>query len=90
MQRAHIFVTGTVQGVWFRESAKQLATQLNLTGWVQNLPDGRVEAVVEGTDFAVKAMVAWCHRGPDRAVVRHVDARLEAASGEFSQFDVRR
>jgi acylphosphatase len=88
--RAHVFVTGTVQGVYFREATRAKAKELNVTGWVRNLPDGRVEAVFEGTDFAVQAMVDWCARGPERAKVRHVDAQHEPATGAFDAFDVRR
>lgn len=90
MKRAHVFVTGTVQGVWFREATRKEATQLNVTGWVRNLPDGRVEAVFEGTEFAVDALVAWCQRGPERARVRHVDALEETPTGEFAGFTVQR
>jgi acylphosphatase len=88
--RAHVFVTGTVQGVWFRESARAQAVQLNVTGWVRNLPDGRVEAVFEGTPYAVATLVAWCRQGPERARVRHVDVVDEEATGEFPSFTVLR
>jgi len=88
--RAHVYITGTVQGVWFREATREQAAQLNVTGWVRNLPDGRVEAVFEGTPFAVDQLVAWCGRGPEKARVRHVDARREEATGEFEAFSVLR
>lgn len=90
MERAHLFVTGTVQGVWFRESLRREALQLNVKGWVRNLPDGRVEAVLEGTAFAVDSLVSWCQVGPDRARVRHVEAERSVATGEFDSFLVLR
>ncbi|MCA1819399.1 MAG: acylphosphatase [Thermoplasmatota archaeon] len=91
MKRAHVYVTGTVQGVWFRESARTQASQLNVTGWIRNLPDGRVEAVFEGTPFAVDALVAWCRLGPGRAKVRHVDVNeSDVESAEAATFEVRR
>lgn len=90
MPRLRVFITGTVQGVWFRESARQQAAGLNVTGWVRNLPDGRVEAVFEGNEFAVRQMVAWCRTGPERARVRHVDVVEEPATGEFADFRVLR
>ena len=89
MKRAHVFVTGTVQGVWFREATREKASQLNVKGWVRNLPDGRVEAVFEGTPFAVDSLVAWCAQGPERARVRHVDASEEPVEG-LEAFEVLR
>ena len=82
MKRVHVWVTGTVQGVWFRESTRREAESYNVRGWVRNLPDGRVEAAFEGEDFAVDTLVRWCHRGPDRASVRHVDAVEEPVVGD--------
>jgi len=70
---AHIFVSGKVQGVFYRSQADQTARQLGLTGWVQNLADGRVEAVVEGPQDAVEAMIRWCHQGSTTAQVTNVE-----------------
>jgi acylphosphatase len=60
-----------------------------VSGWVRNLPDGRVEAVFEGDEGPVDAMVRWCHRGPSPAVVRRVDVEEENPTEEFSGFSVR-
>jgi len=80
--RIHVYVTGRVQGVWFRESTRQKATELGVGGWVRNLPDGRVEAMFEGTPEAVRAAVAFVHEGPRHADVEHVDVvHEERASG---------
>jgi acylphosphatase len=62
--RVRVFVDGRVQGVGFRMSAAQEAARLGLAGWVRNLPDGRVEAVYQGTRDAVEQMLAWTRRGP--------------------------
>lgn len=86
MQRAHLFVSGKVQGVWFRHSTVQQAQALGLTGWVRNLPDGRVEAVAEGPRDALETWVAWCHQGPALARVDQVDVTWEGASGHFVEF----
>jgi acylphosphatase len=90
VKRAHLFITGHVQGVFFRESTKDEARRHNVRGWVRNLPDGRVEAVLEGEDYGVDAVVQWCHQGPARAKVRHVEVLAEEPTGEFPAFEVLR
>lgn len=90
MKRVHVLVSGTVQGVWFRESARKEAEALGAFGWVRNLPDGRVEAVFEGSAVAVETMVAWCHQGPPNAQVERVEAMAQEPTGEFAAFTVRR
>lgn len=88
-RRVRVFVSGHVQGVWFRDATRREAEPLRLKGWVQNLPDGRVEAVFEGTPYAVDRLVAWCHDGPPQASVRHVEVIEEEPQGE-APFEVRR
>jgi len=68
----------------------ETAQSLNLTGWVRNLADGRVEAVFEGKDENVATMLDWCRKGPPYAVVRDVDAREETPTGEFRDFRITR
>jgi len=86
--RVHVFVSGDVQGVFFRYETRKRARGLGLAGWVRNNPDGRVEAVFEGPDEAVDQMVAWCRRGPEHADVRDVEVRDEGPEG-LDSFDVR-
>jgi acylphosphatase len=86
--RKHVWVSGEVQGVFFRYETRERARREGLVGWVRNLPDGRVEAVFEGDDGAVERMVRWCHQGPDGARVSGVDVRDEDPEG-LSGFDVR-
>ena len=88
MKRVRVFVSGRVQGVWFRGACQEQARALGVTGWVRNAYDGRVEAVFEGPDAAVDRMVAWCHEGPRHAQVTRVEAQVEAPTGE-SGFHVR-
>ena len=87
-QRIHLFIKGRVQGVFFRQTTKVMAEKKNVTGWVKNLHDGRVEAVLEGNDMDVSEVVEWCHAGPVNAVVDDVEIITEQYKGEFSKFDI--
>lgn len=80
--RAHVFVSGRVQGVFFRQQAVRQATGSGLAGWVRNLYDGRVEAVFEGEPGAVERLVQWCHRGPSGAYVSDVEVAWEEPEGQ--------
>ena len=86
--RAHVFVEGHVQGVFFRAETREAASRCGVTGWVRNLYDGRVEAVFEGGEEEVERAVAWCHKGPPHAMVTHVDVKREPYTGEFDRFSV--
>ncbi len=86
--RAHVWISGRVQGVFFRAHTKEVAEKLGLTGWVRNLPDGRVEAVFEGEEEAVKEAIEWCKRGPPLARVEKVEVRYEEPTGEFKDFRI--
>ena len=87
-QRVHIFVKGKVQGVFFRQTTKNMAEKKGVTGWVRNLKDGRVEAVLEGQDINVSEVVEWSHRGPPNAIVEDVQIVNEKYKGEFSKFEI--
>ncbi len=87
--RAHVFVSGRVQGVFFRQRTKQQADINSVKGWVRNLPDGRVEAVFEGDEEAVKALVDYCRHGPSYAQVENVAVNWETYRGDFGDFKVR-
>jgi acylphosphatase len=79
--RRRVLISGRVQGVGFRESCRHEAQRIGVAGTVRNLADGSVEAVLEGTPPAVDRMIAWCHRGPRSADVRHVDVAHEEPTG---------
>lgn len=80
--RAHLFISGRVQGVCYRAYCEEEATARGVAGWVRNLHDGRVEAVLEGTRDAVEQAIAWCRKGPPTAKVTEVDVRWEEPKGE--------
>jgi acylphosphatase len=86
VKRQHVWVSGRVQNVWFRDSCVREATARGVGGWVRNLADRRVEAVFEGPADAVAAMVAWCHEGPPRASVTRVEVRDETPTGADQHF----
>ena len=86
--RAHVFVSGKVQGVGYRMSTEEVANELELSGWVRNFPDGRVEAVFEGTKEVVEEMIAWCRQGNPPAVVENVAVEYEALEG-MRGFEIR-
>jgi len=87
--RAHVYISGRVQGVFFRDSTRHLARQYGVAGWVRNLPDGRVEAVFEGEKDAVQRLIDWCHQGPPGARVDRVDVEWQEYTGAFTDFMVR-
>ncbi len=86
--RAHLFVTGEVQGVFFRSETRRRATALNITGWIRNLQDGRVEALFEGSHENVDALIAFCRRGPSGARVVDTSVLFETHTGEFRDFQI--
>jgi acylphosphatase len=89
LTRAHVLIFGRVQGVGYRYATVDTASQLGLTGWVRNLPDGQVEAVFEGAREIVEEMVRWCHVGPPAAVVQDVTVEYKHPEG-LRGFEVKR
>jgi acylphosphatase len=86
--RAHVFVSGTVQGVYYRATTRDTARDRGVDGWVKNLDDGRVEAVFEGDEEAVEGMVEWCHTGSPQARVDDVEVEYESPEG-LDGFEIR-
>ena len=80
--RAHVLVSGSVQGVYFRAATRDRARSLGVKGWVRNATDGRVEAVFEGERAPVESMVEWCRHGPAGASVDAVETSWEEPRGE--------
>lgn len=89
MERIHVIISGRVQGVFFRAETQRAAMGFNLTGWVRNMQDGRVEAVFEGENDAMDKMLAWCHQGPPAARVESVTITEENYLGEFRNFNIK-
>lgn len=88
-KRVHLLVEGRVQGVYFRQGMMETAEKNNVLGWVRNLPDNKVEAVLEGNDSNVDAVVEWARFGPAGAVVQELKVTEETYVGEFSDFEIR-
>ncbi len=81
MARWHLWVSGRVQGVWYRGSCAQHARALGVSGWARNLPDGRVEIAAEGSPEALDKLVEWCRHGPPAAKVSAVEVQVEEPEG---------
>jgi acylphosphatase len=89
MKRMRVNISGIVQGVCFRAATRRTAANLNLTGWVRNIENGRVEAIFEGEDSAIDEMIDWCKVGPPAARVEKVILSEEPCTGEFPDFSIR-
>jgi len=87
-QRVRLFVTGRVQGVFFRQSLKAKSIQNDVFGWVKNLQDGRVECLLEGNKENISILVKWANSGPANAIVENVEVHNEKFDNEFTKFDV--
>ena len=86
MNRADLLISGRVQGVFYRASAEEEAMRLGLCGEIRNLPDGRVEAIVEGPKERIDEFIAWCKRGPPSSEVEDVGVHWSPARGDFRTF----
>ena len=87
--RAHVFVSGRVQGVYYRATTRDTARERGVDGWVRNLDDGRVEAVFEGPEAAVESMLEWCHTGSPKARVDDVEVEYGDPDG-VEGFEIQR
>lgn len=89
MKRVHVHISGRVQGVFFRAETQRTAKSFNLTGWVRNIADSRVEAVLEGEDENVDKMLKWCHIGPPAARVEEITVNEEPCTDIFQDFSIK-
>lgn len=87
--RAHLIISGLVQGVFYRASARSVASKLGIKGWVKNRYDGSVEAIAEGTREKVQKFIDWCYQGPPGALVTNIQLEWANATGEFKDFSIR-
>ena len=86
--RAHVIFHGRVQGVFFRANTQRQAVELGLKGWVKNLPDRTVEAVIEGPKPKVEQLIEWCSRRQPMAKVTDAEVTWEDYSGDFDSFEI--
>ncbi len=86
----HFLVTGRVQGVYFRAATQSCARRLGVTGWVRNLPDGRVEALAQGSPSALQEFEKWLWQGPENALVEKVTGEEVNESAEYRDFTIDR
>ena len=87
-QRVHLLVSGKVQGVFFRQALKVIAKKNNVFGWVRNLTDKRVEAILEGDNKSVNSVIEWTRIGPANSRVDNIEVSNEEFKNEFSTFEV--
>jgi acylphosphatase len=89
LKTIHASIQGKVQGVYFRDYTRREAQKLGLGGWVRNLPDGSVEALISGDDVKVEKMLTWLHKGSPMAIVTSVAATERSSEDTFSDFTIR-
>lgn len=89
LARAHVIISGKVQGVFFRANTEHKAIELGLKGWVKNLDDDKVEAVFEGPNDKIEEMIRWCRLGPIGSKVENVEVKKEEFKDEFEGFVIR-
>ena len=85
----HLFISGQVQGVSYRANATRMASMLGVSGWVRNLPDGRVEIVAQGEEKALRNFLAWVHQGPAQSRVDHVETHWDEPTEDQPDFHIR-
>lgn len=86
--RVHLIIEGLVQGVFYRAFTRDMAHSLGLNGWVRNLRDGRVEAVLEGDRKVIQQAIQQCYIGPPGAMVSHIDVQWEDYAGTETGFHI--
>lgn len=89
MARAHLLISGRVQGVSFRANTRRKAQQLGIKGWVRNTEDGKVEAVVEGEKEQIEKLIEWAEHGPRLAKVENIEVDWKEDKDEFDEFKIR-
>jgi acylphosphatase len=89
MQTVHLIISGKVQGVFFRETSRKIAEKLNIKGWIKNIPEEKVEALITGDEKNVSDFIKWCKTGPERAQVKEVIVTKQPETF-FDKFEVKR
>ena len=86
--RAELIIRGRVQGVFYRQSTREMTNSLGLTGWTKNCPDGSVKAIFEGERELIEAAIEWCRQGPPAAQVSEIEVNWHDFRGEFTDFNI--
>ena len=86
--RAHLIISGKVQGVYFRKYTQEISIKNKVSGWVRNLKNGDVECILEGLSSNVEKVIEWCHTGPKNSRVDKIDIHYETYTGEFQDFKI--
>jgi len=86
--KVYLLLSGQVQGVFFRASTRVKAKNLRISGWVKNLPDGKVEIVAEGEKEKLEELISWARKGPITAKVENIEIEWQEYLGEFDSFEV--
>ena len=86
--RVHLIVEGKVQGVWYRDSTRIKAAELEIKGWIKNRTDGTVEIMAEGLEVNIQKFIGWCHEGPPYAVVNNITVSPQEFRNEFDSFNI--
>ena len=86
--RLHVFISGKVQGVYYRQNTTTRAQELNISGWIRNLKNGKVEAVFEGEKSNVNKLLEWCYSGPKNAIVSNIEIVNEPFKKEYPNFQI--
>ena len=89
-KRAHLLISGNVQGVFYRSFVKSQGKLYGVSGWVRNTADGRVEVVLEGEDYKIEDMIDACRKGPPSAQIGNVDVEWQKFRGTEEGFEIRR
>lgn len=89
LANAHVVVSGTVQGIFYRSAIRSRAALLEITGWIRNLPDGRVEGMFEGERDDVDELIEFCRSGHPRAMVMEIDVDWQKPRGNLTEFEIR-
>ena len=84
----HIIISGSVQGVFYRAEAREKAEELDLTGYVRNMPDSRVEILAEGEEKNLREFIKWCYNGSNNAVVNEVKVKWAEYEEKFDKFEI--
>ena len=82
-------ITGLVQGVFYRSTAKRIAQDLKLKGYVKNNEDGSVSLVAEGPEDKLVELLKWCQKGPENAQIKDIDVKYEAVTGKYPDFSIK-